>query len=115
MKKDAYNITFKGHRLDLYVILEQYKISHPCQQHAIKKLLRAGTSHKPLWQEIDEVIWTLNRWKEIIEDQWKICKAEDTKASDTVGFTGEGDLDTENVEFLKAVKAYVQTRSSKAN
>jgi ABC-type branched-subunit amino acid transport system ATPase component len=27
-------------------------------------------------------------------------------ASDKVGFTGEGDLDTENVEFLKAVKAF---------
>lgn len=31
-----------------------------------------------------------------------------TWASDTVGFTGEGDLDVENVEFLKAVKAYKQ-------
>lgn len=31
-----------------------------------------------------------------------------TWAIDKVGFTGEGDLDTENVEFLKAVKAYKQ-------
>lgn len=31
-----------------------------------------------------------------------------TWATDTVGFTGEGDLDVENVEFLKAVKAYKQ-------
>jgi hypothetical protein len=29
-----------------------------------------------------------------------------TWATDTVGFTGEGDLDVDNVEFLKAVKAY---------
>ena len=29
-----------------------------------------------------------------------------TWASDVVGFNGEGDLDVENVEFLKAVKAY---------
>jgi hypothetical protein len=29
-----------------------------------------------------------------------------TWASDVVGFTGEGDLNPENVEFLKAVKAY---------
>jgi hypothetical protein len=29
-----------------------------------------------------------------------------TWASDTIKFTGEGDLDTENIEFLKAVKAY---------
>ena len=31
-------------------------------------------------------------------------------ATDTVGFADEGDLDTENVEFLKAVKAYKQRR-----
>jgi len=33
-----------------------------------------------------------------------------TWATDVVGFTGEGDLDVENVEFLKAVKAYKQRR-----
>ena len=31
-----------------------------------------------------------------------------TWAIDKVGFNGEGELDTENVEFLKAVKAYKQ-------
>jgi hypothetical protein len=33
-----------------------------------------------------------------------------TWAVDTVGFTGAGDLDTENVQLLEAVKAYKKAR-----
>ena len=65
-----YAFDFKGVRIDPYRILEVYGISHPAQQHAIKKLLRAGRSVKTLEADIDEVIATLERWKGMIgEDQ----------------------------------------------
>lgn len=64
-----YDYTFEGKRLDPYRILLCYGISHPAQQHAIKKLLRAGRSIKPLIQDIDEVIMTLNRWREMILEE----------------------------------------------
>lgn len=68
MVTTPYNHQFQGQRLDPYRILEVYGITHPAQQHAIKKLLRAGHGHKPLVQDIDETIASLNRWKEMIEE-----------------------------------------------
>jgi len=61
-----YRFSFKGIKVDVYRILEIFQITNPAQQHAIKKLLRAGKSIKPLHQDIDEVILTLERWKEMI-------------------------------------------------
>ena len=49
MTKDSgayYRKEFKGVKLDPYRILRVYGINHPAQQHAIKKLLRAGGSVK---------------------------------------------------------------------
>lgn len=63
-----YRYTFRGRKIDPYRIFRIYKITAPEQQHAIKKLLRAGQSVKSLEQDIDEVILTLTRWKEIIEE-----------------------------------------------
>lgn len=63
-----YKYTYKGIKLDPYRIFRVYNISSPEQQHAIKKLLRAGNSVKDLQQDIQEVIMTLNRWLEIIEE-----------------------------------------------
>lgn len=61
-----YNYSYAGIKLDPYRILDVYQITHPAQQHAIKKLLRAGKSIKNLEQDIDEVIMTLQRWKEML-------------------------------------------------
>lgn len=63
-----YKFSYKGLKIDPYRIFKIYKISDPAQQHAIKKLLRAGQSIKSLEQDIDEVILTLNRWKEMIKE-----------------------------------------------
>lgn len=65
-----YSFEYKGIKLDPYRIFTVYNITNPAQQHALKKLLRAGTSVKSLERDIDEVIVTLNRWKQmLIEDQ----------------------------------------------
>lgn len=67
-----YKYTYNGVLLDPYRIFEVYKITNAPQQHAIKKLLRAGQSVKPLMQDIDEVIVTLNRWKDmLVEDNYQ--------------------------------------------
>lgn len=63
-----YTLDYKNVRLDPYRILHVYGITHPAHQHAIKKLLRAGRSVKPLVQDIDEVILSLQRWKEMIKE-----------------------------------------------
>ena len=63
-----YRFSYKGVKLDPYRIFTVYEISHPAQQHAIKKLLRAGKSVKSLEQDIDEVMITLSRWKEMMKE-----------------------------------------------
>lgn len=63
-----YKFSYKGIKMDPYRIFKIYKIADPAQQHAIKKLLRAGQSIKSLEQDISEVIVTLERWKEMIRE-----------------------------------------------
>jgi hypothetical protein len=72
-----YKFSFKGVKLDPYRIMKVYGITDPAQQHAVKKLLRAGRSIKSLVRDIDEVILSLNRWKEMIhedEEEAKVAK-----------------------------------------
>jgi hypothetical protein len=63
-----YRVTVGGVKLDPYRVLDAYRITHPAQQHAIKKLLRAGRSHKGLDEDIVEVIQTLERWREMLAE-----------------------------------------------
>jgi len=63
-----YRHQFAGRKLDVYRVLLVFGITHPAQQHAIKKLLRAGRGHKPLEQDIQEVIDSLKRWQEMLKE-----------------------------------------------
>jgi hypothetical protein len=63
-----YKFSFNGVKLDPYRILDVYGIAHPAQQHAIKKLLRAGKSVKTLRQDVEEVQLTLQRWLELMDE-----------------------------------------------
>jgi len=63
-----YKYSYKGIKLDPYRILQVYGITCPAQQHAIKKLLRAGNSVKDLEQDIQEVIDTLQRKLEMLKE-----------------------------------------------
>lgn len=63
-----YGYDYKGVRIDPYRIFAIYAITHPAQQHAIKKLLRAGRSHKDLTRDIQETIDTLTRWQAMIAE-----------------------------------------------
>lgn len=64
-----YNMVFKGVKLDPYRILEIYDIRNPGQQHAIKKLLRAGRGDKSFVQDITESRDALNRVLEMEEEK----------------------------------------------
>jgi hypothetical protein len=63
-----YKFSFNGVKMDPYRIMDVYGISHPAQQHAIKKLLRAGKSVKSLRQDVEEVQMTLIRWLEMMDE-----------------------------------------------
>ena len=63
-----YKFMFRGYKLDPYRIFSVYNITNAAQQHAIKKLLRAGNSIKSFEQDIKESISTLNRLLEILEE-----------------------------------------------
>lgn len=55
-----------GRKLDPYTICDAYDTKHTgsAWHHAVKKLLRVGNGHKSLNQDIQEVINTLTRWQE---------------------------------------------------
>ena len=63
-----YRYSYRGVKLDPYRIIDAYGITHPAQQHAIKKLLRAGKSVKSLRQDIQEVQDALTRWLEMLDE-----------------------------------------------
>ena len=63
-----YQWSFRGVNFDFYRLCKIIGIeSHP-QAHALKKVIRAGQSVKPIEQDIDEAIACLLRWKEIIKE-----------------------------------------------
>lgn len=63
-----YNI--RGINIDTYRIFRLYRVSDPCLQHAIKKLLRLGRSHKTREQDLKDAIDTLERLKTMdVEDR----------------------------------------------
>lgn len=65
---EYYNYKYKHIKIDPYRIMFEYKITHPAHQHALKKLLRCGKSVKEQKQDIKEVIDSLTRWLEMIEE-----------------------------------------------
>ena len=67
-----YQYSYKGIKLDPYRILSVYNITCPAMQHAIKKLLRAGNSVKDLKQDIQEVIDTLKRKLDMLEEDEQV-------------------------------------------
>lgn len=58
-----YDREFAGFKMDPYRVISILGITEPEQQHAIKKLMRAGLKPgEDVDKAIREVIWTLQRW-----------------------------------------------------
>ena len=56
--------------IDVYRVLALYAVTDPCIQHAVKKLLVAGGrgAGKDISQDIQEAIDSLERWKDMREE-----------------------------------------------
>jgi len=64
-KKDVSHIEM----IDIYKVLDLFEVNHPCAQHAIKKIMCAGTrGSKDKKQDIKESIDSLERMLEMIEE-----------------------------------------------
>ena len=71
--KDASNFA----QVDVYRILSLFGVIHPCQQHLVKKTLCTGNrGHKDLLRDIQDIIDTAERWKEmVLEDRGGVPEA----------------------------------------
>jgi len=63
-----YRWTYNGVTFDYYRLCDILGLKSDPQKHALKKVIRAGQSVKPLKQDIDEAIDALKRWKEMVEE-----------------------------------------------
>lgn len=52
-------------KIDYYFIADLYEVTDPCISHILKKALRAGRSHKTLRQDMEDIINTALRWKQL--------------------------------------------------
>lgn len=66
--KNPYARTFKGVTIDPYRIFHLYGVTDGAIQHAVKKLLRAGTGKKSLVQDVTEARDSLDRLLEMIAE-----------------------------------------------
>jgi len=61
--------------VDIYRVLDLFGVTHPCIQHAVKKLLVTGgrAGGKTTEQDVREAIYSLQRWQEMhVEDTHRI-------------------------------------------
>ena len=78
--KENHNHYFKPcpyDTLDVYRVISIFGVSDPCIQHALKKLLCSGVrGYKDQSKDIQDVIDTLERWKQMREEDDKITSSE---------------------------------------
>lgn len=67
-------ISILGIRIDPYRVAELFGIDSPPVQHALKKLLRFGRSHKDRPTDIREAIASLQRWQEIQQENRRLAR-----------------------------------------
>ena len=59
--------------LDVYRVISIFGVTDPCIQHALKKLLCSGVrGHKDQEKDIQDVIDTLERWKQMRNEDAEI-------------------------------------------
>ena len=78
--KENHNHYFKPcpyDTLDVYRVINIFGVTDPCIQHALKKLLCSGVrGHKDQSKDIQDVIDTLERWKQMRDEDDKITSSE---------------------------------------
>lgn len=78
----AHNHYFKDVRhldyIDVYRIIDLYKITDACLQHALKKLLVAGgRGHKDISRDVQDVIDSCLRWQEMQQENQVVIDEQD--------------------------------------
>lgn len=63
-RENKYAREVKGVVIDFYDIARAFGVTDPAISHALKKLLRYGCGSKSLAQDVDEAIFSLNRWQQ---------------------------------------------------
>ena len=77
MKHNHYFKDCPYEQVDVYRIIEIFGVTDPCFQHALKKLLCTGDrGHKDTEQDVQDVIDSLERWKQMREEDAKITSNE---------------------------------------
>lgn len=78
--KEEHNHYYKPcpyNTLDVYRVIDIFGVTDPCIQHGLKKLLCSGVrGHKDQSKDIQDVIDTLERWKDMREEDDKITSSE---------------------------------------
>ena len=86
--KEEHNHYFKPcpyDTLDVYRVISIFGVTDPCIQHALKKLLCSGVrGHKDQSKDIQDVIDTLERWKQMRCEDNKVENKPPTKFSESV-------------------------------
>ena len=62
-----YSVTIKGVDVDIYDVLQAFKVTNPASQHAIKKMLRAGRGTKTVEKDYLEAIASMERALELVK------------------------------------------------
>src|SRR5574344_50585 len=77
--KEEHNHYFKPcpyDTLDVYRVISIFGVTDPCIQHALKKLLCSGVrGHKDQSKDIQDVIDTLERWKQMRKEDAEIASS----------------------------------------
>ena len=77
MKHNHYFKDCPYEQVDVYRIIEIFGVTDPCIQHALKKLLCSGVrGHKDQEKDIQDVIDTLERWKQMRNEDAEITSNE---------------------------------------
>lgn len=59
----------KLHEIDLYRVFDLFGVTHPCAQHAVKKLMMAGQRGvKDIERDVREAGDTVSRWLQMIAE-----------------------------------------------
>lgn len=61
-------VFFNGVKLDVYRILDLFKVTDPTMQHIIKKAIRFGDGHKSVMEELKDIKDTIDRRIEMEEE-----------------------------------------------
>jgi hypothetical protein len=92
MVKEKFSHYYKkvpGEYIDVYRVLQLFEVYDPCIQHAVKKLLVAGSRGvKDINKDIQEAIDSLQRWKEMRIEEDNLSDKTGIKLSEKPQYKG---------------------------